>query len=921
MYPGIPFSPATKLTSTISASETEIYIEDSGCLPDAPNYATLGVDESAEVILYTGKEPGVLKGCVRAIEGNARSWTMGTEVARHFTESDYAALISNVRRVADEAENNQINVDERVKKPYANNLGSTNIDNSDDGFMRNIVIGGRSLQNAEPTPDAPQEIKSVENVKVKVIGKNLLNVGNGTRVHNGITFTSYADGTVVANGTATANAWMYFEICLQAGVEYVVSGSRPDSTDASHGLVIIGSDLSEVQSSYRGKAAHFTPTMHASFEVHVKVSEGTTVKNAVFYPMVRRADVGDDTFEPYTEQAITIPHILRGLPVSSGGNYTDKNGQQWICDEINTERGVLVQRIGVEVFDGSTDEQWKRENTKTAGFYRWSTAVISSKILPATSVSALGVFLNSHYPTKTANNTYSLQQGAAISNKGLVYVCDSNFVNSDLENWQAHLAENPLTLQYVLLTPIETPLSEEEVEAYKSLRTNCGGTNILFDSENGVDPFVSADYAVDIKRHWKDWEKHLADSSFDPAVYGLPVLHLTGDVSPIAESKDNKVTLDYVYGDLSGTCTLKGQGSSSYVLAQTLIKAGKAGKFNYTINFDKAFEAAGGWGEQSKYCLKANWIDHSHARNVVSAKLWGLIVKSRSTENPNLSELVNGGAVDGFPVIIMLNGEFHGLYTFNIPKDGWMFGLVEDPTKTQAIVTANSRTDATKFKSESLGDDSDFELEFASDEDNAGWVTASLNTLIRACINSWGGDLDDVVGQYLDWESAIDYFIFIAFLKGTDMIDKNYLLTTFDGTKWSFTAYDMDATYGLKWDGSAISRATVGVALKDCVSIHRLWELIYRFKTDALKARYNTLRSDVLSEARICECFENFAWAIPSSVLLEDTKKYPTIMGSAVNGIDQICRWVRQRLELVDLWFSTLPKQETPVEPANNEVV
>ena len=405
------------------------------------------------------------------------------------------------------------------------------------------------------------------------------------------------------------------------------------------------------------------------------------------------------------------------------------------------------------------------------------------------------------------------------------------------------------------------------------------------------------------------------DSAFDPTVYGLPVLYLTGDVSPIAVSKDNKVTLSYVYGERSGTCTLKGQGATSYKKAKELVEAGKAGKFNYTINFDTAFEAADGWGVQKKYCLKANWIDHSHSRNVVSAKLWGLIVKSRSTANANLSGLVNGGAVDGFPIVIMLNGEFHGLYTFNIPKDGWMMGMVESTTKQQALLGANDHEDATRFKGELAGDESDFELEFVSDENNADWVTPSLNRLINACINSWGGDLDDVVAQYLDWDSAIDYYIFTCLLSGGDNYDKNYLLSTFDGTKWHFTAYDIDSTYGLIWDGSGLTRAVSNDSFEDCAETHRVWELIKRFKTNALKARYKELRENILSETRICNYFENFAWAIPYPVRAEDVKLYPTIMGSSVNGTDQICRWVRQRLEQVDKWIDDLDPQETPVEP------
>lgn len=397
-----------------------------------------------------------------------------------------------------------------------------------------------------------------------------------------------------------------------------------------------------------------------------------------------------------------------------------------------------------------------------------------------------------------------------------------------------------------------------------------------------------------------------ASTKFDATVYGLPVLYLTGDISPIAVSKDNKVTLDYTYEGRTGTCTLKGQGATSYKMAKAFIDAGKAGKFNYTINFDNAFEAVGGWGSQKKYCLKANWIDHSHSRNVVSAKLWGMIVKSRTTANATLNALPNGGAVDGFPIVIMLNNEFHGLYTFNIPKDGWMFGLVEDTTKTQAFLGANDHLAATQFKGESAGNDADFELEFVSDEDNADWVTPSLNRLINACINSDGTDLDTTVAQYLDWDSAIDYLIFIVLIKGTDMVDKNYLLTTFDGTKWCFTAYDIDSSYGLNWDGSGLTRPVSNISFTECANTHRVYELITKYKANQLKARYTELRANILSESRICQMFENFAWAIPSPVALEDVKKYPTILGSSVNSIDQIARWVRMRLEQCDKWVDAL---------------
>lgn len=519
--------------------------------------------------------------------------------------------------------------------------------------------------------------------------------------------------------------------------------------------------------------------------------------------------------------------------------------------------------------------------------------------------------------------------------------------------------------------------------------------------------------------------------NFNYADYGLPILYLDGDISLM--NKDNAVLLNYIYGDRNGACTVKWQGSSSLSYE----------KKNYTVKFDNAFEVVEGWGEQKKYCLKANFIDHSHARNVVSAKLWGKIVKSRAytdntfdinrvtgmilpvnkkdvsekiiisndgiitnnasmynnggvvftgnifekgkytisfdfynpntietdpsntvyiimgnnggdksikhvfnqynewitysveietdrdawmlglvSQNPTsgyqfkniavvkddesinspelarLYDLPNGGAVDGFPCIIVLNGEFHGLYTFNIPKDGWMFGMGNG--EQEAIICADQHVSATNFKAEAKVDGTDFELEYVTDENNADWVKTSLNRLINAVRNSDGTDLDTTVAQYLDWTSAIDYHIFVALLKGGDMTDKNYLLTTYDGIKWFFSAYDIDSTYGLNWDGKSFTAATKEVKLKNYASSHKVMELIYKYKYDELKERYEYLRKTVMSEENLYLEFFNWASKLSTPILVEDVKMYPTIPNSVVNNTAQILEWYRKRVAVID---------------------
>lgn len=379
---------------------------------------------------------------------------------------------------------------------------------------------------------------------------------------------------------------------------------------------------------------------------------------------------------------------------------------------------------------------------------------------------------------------------------------------------------------------------------------------------------------------------------------GLPVLEISGDTSGM--DKDNAVQLNYTYKGTSGTCTLKWQGSSSLAYP----------KKNYTIKFDNAFEAVSGWGSQKKYCLKANYIDHSHARNVVSAKLWGQIVKSRTTQNETLNSLVNGGAIDGFPVVIKLNGEFHGLYTFNIPKDGWMLGMSEDSATPQAFICAGNADAVTRFRdANSIDLSTNLELEFKSDNFSEEAIESSLSNLIAQTIDADTNGLTDQhpLNSLIDWESAIDYYIFTVLVGGLDMYAKNYILATYDGTKWLFSAYDMDSTYGLNWDGASFVPASqYRTTFKGIAESHTLMKVIYEQKTDALVARYNQLRSNLLSAPSVALEFDNFGALIPNFVFNRDTEKWCEIPSSAISNNARLVSWYQMRCEVIDKLIETL---------------
>lgn len=392
--------------------------------------------------------------------------------------------------------------------------------------------------------------------------------------------------------------------------------------------------------------------------------------------------------------------------------------------------------------------------------------------------------------------------------------------------------------------------------------------------------------------------------------YPISILHLSGSMAGM--TKDDAVTLNYIYGERSGTCTLKWQGSSSI----------QCPKKNYTIKFDNEFEVVSGWGSQKKYVLKANFVDSSHARNIVCAKLWGQIVKSRTPANATLNALPNGGAVDGFPIVVAFNGEFHGLYTWNIPKDDWMFGM--DGTGQQAILCAETANNgAVNFKglatlTEDANGELDFDVEYSSD-DKTDWILTSLNRLISAVKDSDGTNITYGITPYIDWESAIDYYIHTVLTANYDGVQRNYLLSTYDGIKWFFTGYDMDVVLGLRAMGKYFYAANNTAASFGVIAnTNKLFYLIWKYMRPQLRARYEELRASVMSVENVANMFVDFIADIPSPVYADDVRLYTSIPSTGANNLAQIITYYDLRCRNADEWIkntsgqTALPEQVNP---------
>lgn len=97
MYKGMVNSPQTKLDQAINAADTDIRVKDGTAFPKGPNLAVIGIDKSAETILYSAVNNNILVGCTRGYQGTARNWDVNTPIARNFTEADLNAVQENIR--------------------------------------------------------------------------------------------------------------------------------------------------------------------------------------------------------------------------------------------------------------------------------------------------------------------------------------------------------------------------------------------------------------------------------------------------------------------------------------------------------------------------------------------------------------------------------------------------------------------------------------------------------------------------------------------------------------------------------------------------------------------------------------------------------------------------------------------------------
>lgn len=325
--------------------------------------------------------------------------------------------------------------------------------------------------------------------------------------------------------------------------------------------------------------------------------------------------------------------------------------------------------------------------------------------------------------------------------------------------------------------------------------------------------------------------------------------------------------------------TIKPQGSSSLAYD----------KKNFTIQMtEEGVEMRPEWGAQSKYCLKANYIDPTQAGNVVSARL-----AAEMNEAYGLFDgAPNHGVIDGFPVWIILNGQDAGLYTWNIPKAAWMFGMDEE-NENHIVMCCEGWTPSCKMQTDSYTIGEDWELEVGQ---NTSATVEKFVRVLRFVSTSSDDEFRADFDQYLNLDACLNYYCYVCITAGVDNIGKNMLMTTLDGQVWSPVLYDLDSLWGVSWDGKSIS---AGNSIDVYYSDNRLFERLRALFGNELRARYAELRNGIFSREHIQTAFYDFADGIPQSAYAMDRQMW-NADGSLIRTLDMM--W-----ELIDLY---LPKMD-----------
>jgi hypothetical protein len=374
--------------------------------------------------------------------------------------------------------------------------------------FRGLRVFGKSTQDGTPTPEAPVPIVSAGesgNITVEVRGKNLLQLQDGRGGNRGVEVTC-RNGEISLVGTATETGWAI----LKVNPPVVLNGDYALSTSNDVGCYLINNDYKIVIATPKPQNIVNGEVVKIAFGV----TEGKIYNMNGIKVMLNRGLTASPYEPPRIPQSLTLqtPNGLPGIPVSKDGNYTDSDGQQWVCDEIDLGRGKYVQRVKDFIINQNTNISTSMgaygAPEKDSILARYSDKTIKKRgaILCRELICAENWSVDSESVFATENSI-----DFRLSRKRLGLETETT-TDENKTAVLKFLETTPLHCLVELNTPIERDLTPEEIAAYKALRTYSPTTVITNDAGAGMEVAYVADTKAYIDKKFKELNQAIVNT-------------------------------------------------------------------------------------------------------------------------------------------------------------------------------------------------------------------------------------------------------------------------------------------------------------------------------------------------------------------------------------------------------------------------
>lgn len=389
---------------------------------------------------------------------------------------------------------------------------------------------------------------------------------------------------------------------------------------------------------------------------------------------------------------------------------------------------------------------------------------------------------------------------------------------------------------------------------------------------------------------------------------GLPVVYIDTDGMTIGREERADATISWQ--EISdSTCTFILKAGVKVRGAST---AGYPKK-SYSVEFrDSVGEEVDiqmfGLRNDGDWILDAMYIDPARMRNRLCTDIWNAYNRIPHLEKE--PDALNG--TRGLFVEVVLNGEYNGLYCLTERVDRKQLKLKKYKNGYRGVsfksVSWDNLMGYCSYNPD-LGQETllwnGFESEYPGEVEYAGWIY--LQEFLEFLSPKYTSDeyFATEVESHIYLDNLVDYILLINAVYAIDNVVKNLYLNIYnvqESRRVFFTPWDLDATFGRTYDGSAINLyAFYGSVPFGNVLVTRLWnDNVCGFR-EMMEMRWKELRTTALSVDSVAARIRGYQELFEESGAYERERQlWPQKCKDIVEEADFMIDWYTRNVEVMD---------------------